>query len=75
MNTQSFVELTQAKNTEAATAYLICGWELVDTYTRLLGEAGEEKIGDEYMVFVLGWPRHSGVPQTPKVPHKDNVDL
>lgn len=75
MNNESFSALTSVKNTTAATAYLKSGWELVDTHTRLLGQPGEEKVGDEYMVFVLGWPRKNGPERHPDRPDKDSVDI
>ena len=73
MSNESFSSLTQVKNAAAATAYLKSGWELVDTHTRLLGQPG--RVGDEYMVFVLGWPRKNGPESHPDRPDKDSVDL
>ena len=75
MNEKTYSALTQVKNTDAATAYLKAGWELVDTNTRLFGEQGQEKQGDEYMVFVLGWPRSLGTEKHPDRPDKNNADL
>lgn len=74
MNQKSFSTLTQVKNVEAATAYLKMGWELVDTHPRLFGQAGSEKEGDTYLVYVLGWPRELGPEKHPDRPDKDSAD-
>lgn len=72
MNEKAYAALTRVKNTASATAHLNLGWELVDTHTRLLGDPGQ--VGDEYMVFILGWPRGLGPEKYPDDPDKDGVD-
>jgi hypothetical protein len=45
------IEITSGANTMFA-----LGWVLVTTHTRLFGAAGFEKLGDEYVCFIVGWP-------------------
>ena len=66
-------ELVRTNSLSVANQFLATGWELVDTYTRLFHSDDEErrKEGDEYMSFVLGWPRANGPVKKPKIPGDD----
>jgi hypothetical protein len=44
---------------------LAVGWELIGTHTRLFRQDDVPTIGDEYIVFILGWPRSLGESKIP----------
>ena len=69
----SIAELVKTNSLSVANQFLAEGWELVDTYTRLFHSDDDErrKEGDEYMSFVLGWPRSLGQVKKPSIPGDD----
>ena len=75
VNEKSFGAVTEMRNPTDVNTYLKSGWELVNTYTRLSCRFGEvEKVGDENLVYVLGWPREKGPEVHHDCPMKNCID-
>jgi hypothetical protein len=67
-------KVVKVNSTDTASQLLELGWELITTHTRLLEQDGQSKPGDEYVCFILGWPRALGEPKQPKLFDKDGTD-
>ena len=69
-------KIISLKSKEHVNRHLLEGWELLAVYTRLFDGPNEPpRVGDEYPVFVLGWPRsEKGTPEHPKGLSPDGID-
>ena len=54
---QNVTKVEKVDSTEAANKMLARGWVLVTTHTRLFGDGSDTKEGDEYVCFIVGWPK------------------
>lgn len=72
--TQSISKTIKVNSTDTANQFFALSWELVTTPPRLFGVGQDVKVGDEYVCFILGWPRTLGEPQFPKHYDKEGTD-
>jgi hypothetical protein len=69
-------EIVKINSTSTTNEFLALGWELIDTHKRLhKNDDGEPIPGNEYICFILGWPRSAGVVKKPSDADLTGIDV